>query len=271
MVSSYAVASEVSAGLMSEFGPENFCIIGGTSMGAHAEIAPGITRLQAEDDQSVVRDNGTLRDIDIIVPTADRGVFDLVTKSARDLAANRMKVSTFCLSPAHRPRSMAHLTRWVSRRVVQEDGTIHHELYPFSAPLPDGVFSHTLQFPDGNTAPTMDPLYANLSYRLRSIGGLRPRDADKVRIHAERLRSAGLWLPEDTTADSESQARYRELLRISDMVTALGETSLLEVVRQRDLLALKIRFAHWYDSQDKLLKIVHTGGEELLTRLGLVR
>lgn len=271
----YEVAARVGNELREQLPEVTVCLVGGTTVDPNATIQDGATYLTPEADLSTIRPNGSTRDLDLVAITTDQEAIKTARAIAQLASRGDMEVAVFGLSPYKQPegrlaRASAALGTWVSRREIDKAGTVHHKLYPLEAPVPDSAFRHRLVFPNGlGEAQTFDPVYGAISYMLRSTGGLRPRDRQKVSGMVENLKARGLWLPGDEADDTADQKMYRELLRIADTITALGELPLRQALRQP--LALRVKLAHWADGQDWAVNFVHKGGEELFRKLGFMR
>ncbi len=273
-MNSYEVAGRVCDALQSEYPDIDICLVGGTVMDPAAEVADGKTFLTEGANKPTLRDDGSLRDLDLIALTSDQRLRNQIRGTAAEAASGEMEIAVFGLGKYHERgaagRALAHMTHWVSRREIDADGVVHHSLFPFAAPVPEAAFKHRLVFPNGQEAATFSPTYSVISYMLRSIGGIRPRDEVKVDVQRSHLQDIGLWVPENPAEDTPDQAQYRVLLGIADGVSHLGQLSIGKTILGGPT-AWRSRIAHTYDSNEIFLKLVHNGGEDLLRRLGFMR
>lgn len=143
----YEVASRVSERLSSEYPEVEHYVLGGIATGAIADcekVDPrsGTIYPTRKSDLSVLRDNGTVRDIDILVRSQNDELVDEMANLAIETAADDMKVDVFGLDNYRMRRGLLQDTfkYWTSRREVDEDGVTRHVLLPFSAPIPDSAF-----------------------------------------------------------------------------------------------------------------------------------
>lgn len=271
MYTSYEVAEQVTGEIQRQFPDVTVCLVGGTTIDPNANIQGNKTFLTGESDKPTRRsEDGSIRDLDLVAITADPSAVRGIQTAAEHGAKSLMKVSVFGLERYFKESPVrGALGNWVSRRLIDKEGDIHHRLYPFQSQVPQSAFTHTLVFPDGHEAATFSPTYSALSYELRSIGGLRKRDAPKVRAQIEHLKELGLWLPKNPADDTEEQSQYRELHQIAQRVASLGKMSLRDA--NYSPTVARIKLAHWYDSQDWAVAAVHSGLEDVLKKVGLAR
>ena len=150
-----------------------------------------------DSDLSVRRPNGTPRDADILL----LGVLPketLQNVKAAVLAGSRksIEVSVFGLD-RHVPnagvgRRMAwNMAQWVSRRTLDTEGNHRYELFPLSCVVQAASYEPwRLVLPgmkDGECISILNPGAHWLAYQMRSIGGLRGKDAEKVEKMGERV------------------------------------------------------------------------------------
>lgn len=144
------------------------------------------------------RDDGNLRDADILVLSSDHRTVKNIEELANDMIGNDLEVSVFGLHRlAHWQKQIEHrrlslALRWLSDRYVEESsGQITNAtkaLYPFAVDLDRGCLDtwHTVTHRH-DPIPGPHPGTVILNYLTRSISGLRPKDENKVQRMAANV------------------------------------------------------------------------------------
>ena len=203
-------------------------------------------------DVSVRRDNGTPRDVDVLVTTADRAFRDQVQKRLEEIVNRRLEVSVFgLLGPEKLRRSLAQplgltaLMTFLADRYKHPDSAqdgYAKALFPFMVPL-DGAALRPwrLEIDNQTSVHIPHPTGSLGSYIGRSISGVRAKDKAKIGVMSEQLarRSPELieWLYDGPGASQLELARLihsagvgvaplNEVLPFS--VTALSRQELME-------------------------------------------
>jgi hypothetical protein len=189
----YWAISELDDAMRDSLGPwQRYFVLGGIASGAlrHPDtVIDTATRtvIAAEGSgELTVRQNGTTRDIDILVDdvltdeTADR-----VKASVAEATGGALVVSVFGLdahtpdTPASRLKNTA--THWVSRRTIDENRTHRYELHPLSQAVPRESYEPwRLYTPDNRVVNIFNPAGHVLAYAMRSVSGVRAKDTDKL-------------------------------------------------------------------------------------------
>ncbi len=197
----YDVLGELDNVMRAQLGPDReYYVLGGIATGALTHESTVIDdQSQAivaakESGSALVRENGTRRDIDILVGDI------LPRKEAKRIKAEvsgaidkTLVVSVFGmdrhqgdLSPAERLQRNA--LAWTSRRTIDRDGILRYELFPLQRVVdPDSYKPWQLQIPDGKHIQVFHPAGHMLAYMLRSVSGIRDKDADKLSAMQERI------------------------------------------------------------------------------------
>ena len=184
-------------------------IIGGNGSAALSDertvidLEAGIIEAPASCDLPRFRPNGTLRDLDALVLSTDRGEIERVTALADEVAAGELAVSMFGLkTEADLARQRAQPLRSAARvflgdRYITVDRDVRgalvavdgfKALYPFQAALTlECLETFQLSVGGGEAAPTAHPGATILNYLTRSISGVRAKDLDKVRAMTENV------------------------------------------------------------------------------------
>lgn len=139
-------------------------------------------------DKPSYRPNGTRRDVDILVPSVvSSEEASRLRGLVEDAIGGRLEVSVFGVDPyQHRlslpGRTQETLGRWVSHRTFDGlSGRHFHELFPLRVELDPAVYTPwRLQLPSGVCLPVLNPAAHAAMYGIRSVGGLRPKDKEKV-------------------------------------------------------------------------------------------
>lgn len=180
---------------------ENVQFIGG--IGSAAMVNNGTLILP--DDRTIVapndlylpreRDDGNVRDMDVLVLSDDDDVIAEVEGMAEETVDGKLHVSIFGLrSISHVRKQLQHplfgikaLKTFVSDRYIDEDGNIEKVLFPFGLPM-DKEAMETYWLEAGQMQiPVASPPAALMNYSTRSISGLRPKDEAKVQKMAGNI------------------------------------------------------------------------------------
>lgn len=194
-VNSYDVIRELDPALRQTIGYErNYYVLGGivTSAITHEDthMLHDARRVLAAEESALPlrRDNGTLRDIDILIKDRlEDEEASLIVKTVREAVRDKLEVSVFGLDEykialGAIDRVRMSVKDWTSRRTLDSDGTIRQELYPISQELPARSFEpYHLVLPDSEDEISMfSPAGHMLAYKMRSISGERYKDREKI-------------------------------------------------------------------------------------------
>lgn len=209
-------------------------IMGGNGSAAlkhpDTEIDFGTGEIHAggECDLPRLRDDGTLRDVDILALTSDKDAIDAVHEVAVGEIGGQLLVEVFGLKSAEQLQrqsrqsiiSMAKV--FLGDRYIDEGAQAGFKaLHPFAAPIDKEVLkSFTLFTPASERGlPTTHPGATLLNYLTRSISGLRPKDQGKITEIADNLlgRYPELldWMIDGPGRDTYQLARILHTLRES--------------------------------------------------------
>ena len=171
-------------------------VIGGVSISAMAHPDAYFDIQQREitvpDDFSLPsrRPDGSLRDIDVLVNSADQARVQQVETDLRETIGNKLEHSVFSILPNRllerqraNPFGMVALRTLLSNRYEASAGasTYIKSLFPFSATIdPESMETWTLVVGDQQRVPVPHPGTTLLNYMTRSVSGIRPRDKDKL-------------------------------------------------------------------------------------------
>gem|GEM_PF-1778244 len=197
-VNCYDVLNEVGAALDGSLCiDEDAYVLGGIVSSALKHEATIVDKLSTtifpleEAAESVVRPNGTTRDIDVLVRgvlTKDRATE--IKSNLEDAVDGKLVVSVFGMDkyePEVNP--VVHsVADWISHRTIDEDGVIRHELFPLERPAdPESYVPWEMQLPSGARIPTLHPAGHVLAYAMRSISGVRTKDGAKFEAMAKQV------------------------------------------------------------------------------------
>jgi hypothetical protein len=134
-----------------------------------------------------MRDNGTLRDADVLVLDV---LSDVRAREINDVIAQalgrRLLGSVFGVDK--REETKPQTSWWTSRRTVDAAGTHRIQLHPLEQVLPEESYEPwDMQLPEGGVVSTLNPAGIRLAYGFRSVSGLRPKDKNKVNAMDKRL------------------------------------------------------------------------------------
>lgn len=174
--------------------------VGSAAMGNEATlILPDESTMVAPADLYLPRrrDDGNVRDMDVLVLSDDRAVIDKVEGMAKDTVDGKLHVSIFGLRNAsYLRKQLRHpvlgwkaVKTFVSDRYLDADGSMTKALFPFGVPMDrEALETYWLQV-GGMTVPVASPPAALVNYSSRSISGLRPKDEAKVQKMARNVFS----------------------------------------------------------------------------------
>jgi hypothetical protein len=188
-------------------------MIGG--IGSHVLGLPGVeidpVRKQVSYNGSVelpqLRSDGTLRDLDFLVLSTNPDDISAAETIAQDVVGNQLVLSFFGLRSAlqlerQRRDVVGSLGKvFVSDRYAETDSTgaitcATKALFPFKAEMsPETLETWTLILPDYEL-PIPHPGTTVINYATRSIGGLRPKDRQKVNQLTNNIAIVAPWIPE---------------------------------------------------------------------------
>ena len=136
------------------------------------------------------RANGTLRDVDILVPTADTRAKAAIEDSLANIIGNDLELSVFGIHAISKLREQTRdtpyaLGAFMADRFAEEnaDGTTSYTkgLSPFAVALPDEALERwRLQVGNDTILPIQSPESTIMNYLTRSPSGLREKDRLKT-------------------------------------------------------------------------------------------
>lgn len=249
----YSHLTELDSAMRDALGPDGvYFLLGGPvtgAIGCDASTIDPVGRCiiaTAESDLPVRRADGSTRDVDILVPQVmSHDVGRRIRDTVADAIGGGLLVSVFgCqtyvphLSAVDRLRLSA--SSWVSRRTIDGTGQHRYELYPLVQPVQAGTYDPWRLWLPGTAerqaVSILHPVGHMLAYRMRSIGGARPKDAEKYQKMQRRLLPAFL----DEIQDGPFK-QWREFGDNISKLAALG--SVAEGLRPETNLADRIAFA----------------------------
>lgn len=142
-----------------------------------------------------LREDGNVRDMDVLVLTDDEARIAEVEGIAEDTVGTRLDNSIFGFrNGEHVKRQLEHpvlgwkaLKTFVSDRYVNEDGSMDKVLFPFGVEIDrESLASHQLVI-GGATFPVPSAPATLVNYASRSNTGLRAKDAEKVQEMAANI------------------------------------------------------------------------------------
>lgn len=251
-MASFETIARISASLEAHEIPH--AIVGGTVTGAlttnETQIIPSSKLLVAPEssDSSLLRENGTRRDADILILSANQGVIADAKTLANEASHDELAVSAFGFQrwrdfESRGARLGAEVLRYyTSTREQDESGTVYHRVYPLQATVPWTLLEGwRMQLPkDMGEIRIMDPRYHMISYATRSVGGLRPKDAKKYAA-AQALVAQAFY-----AADSHDLQSVNHLKQVLDEIQT---ASVAEAVKLHGFIGLKSKVIHLAERQ----------------------
>lgn len=156
------------------------------------ESAAGIA---AQEALATIRPEGTKRDLDLMVKSADPEHEAQVKSIAIATVQDLLEVSSFGYHDAaeleeqrRNPLGFFALRTFVSDRFLHEDGSMEKALFPFAVPLDGEVLENWTLEIGGQEFMVSNPASTVLNYLTRSISGIRGvKDGGKVREMAAQI------------------------------------------------------------------------------------
>lgn len=178
---------------------------------------------------SQFRENGTLRDVDVLVLSSDKEAIEKAILIADEVIGNELEISIFGLKSAwDLARQKDHPARSLSRvfladRYVGLHGVADCKkaLYPFVAPLnPEVMETWYVPVTSGGqttAVPIPHPGASILNYVTRSVSSIRPKDALKLGTIANNVSrnipEMGEWIHDGPGREQLAFARILHSLR----------------------------------------------------------
>lgn len=198
----------------------------------HSIILPEDRRIDAPAGLklSQYRPEGTLRDIETLVLSANPCEIDMVDAAARRTVGSKLVVETFALKPSDhveaqvtKPLGKSATLAFVSDRYVDPDDHdltgVEKSLFPFSAHVPTELLEPWSLHIDGRgfIVPVPPAGTVILNYLTRSISGARPKDAEKLETMAtavfEKAPETADWIVDGPGSEQFQLARILHTLR----------------------------------------------------------
>lgn len=195
----YEAIAGVDEAMRGAIGTTNYYVLGGIVSSAIRHPATvfdhGSEEIQAPmaASENVVRPNGTLRDIDILVDDIlDEEHAKEVVAAVEEAVKGNLVVSVFGFDSheitATRSAAQASFADWTSRRTIDGNGARRYELFPLAQVVPDSTYSPwQLRAENGATVSALHPAGHVLAYGLRSISGVRNKDTEKLGQMLDRV------------------------------------------------------------------------------------
>jgi hypothetical protein len=174
----------------------------------------------------VFRENGTRRDIDVLVLSTDEDRIQRAAQAVGGLIDDALEVSVFGVEPhadlMTRGSRLARLFKdFLSHRTIDEEGGHHYVLGPIDQAVSEESYEPwQLVTPGGDTFQVMHPVAQLYCYDMRSLSGPRTKDAAKVaQLRANVMENPAM------ARDAESMfAEWKEFITRRDALLEYGYT-----------------------------------------------
>jgi hypothetical protein len=193
-------------------------------------------------DIPTLRPNGTVRDVDVLVGGVVRqSVMRQAGANIELSTGNSLEASVFGFDLHH--NHATERSGWISRRLQQTDETMSYQLGPVIQPVqPTSYEPWTLELPRGlGEVSVLNPVGQMAAYAMRSISGVRPKDAAKfTQMRANVLQHAEL-------KEALYDGAFKEWKQFADTLNAIRAGKPLEHdniqpgTTKRDIAALRWR------------------------------
>lgn len=258
--------------------PENipYFVLGGVATGALEHSATTFdattsTICAAEgSDKTIFRDAGSRRDIDVLVlDVLEPAIFERLDHNVASAVGGALVVSTFGIRrhAEHydtKARYAEAAKRFVSQRTRDESGQDYYEMFPLMQPVQRRSYEPwKLVTPQGYKVDVLNPVGHELAYKMRSIGGPRPKDHEKMTTVHETIQSHPnlMGLVEEGGEFHEWQlfAEFIELLRSRSL--PVNHASIHPSSNTVDQLAFraKANAMHFIEGQEKVVNFALNG------------
>ena len=165
------------------------------------------------------RENGTLRDLDILALTTDPSCVTAVQDEVSGIVDGRLDVSVFGIRPAEilrnqsrHPMGMSALKTFLSDRYREETGETYRALFPFSVPIDNETIEPWRLVIGQDEIPMPAPAATVLNYTQRSISGLRAKDKKKWLEMVNNLKSTYPKMQDDILEGSFAEQAQLTML-----------------------------------------------------------
>jgi hypothetical protein len=180
----------------------------------------------ADSAESSIRDNGTRRDLDLLVfRVLEKGEAKAAEKAILEEINERMVVSVFGLDARRQPRPIFRLVRsladWTSRRTIDEQGVHRYEIYPLEQVLPEAEAVYEewkMELPGGKDISIMSPDTTVLNYDVRPVS---PRHKDQA-----KLRQMKMNILTEPQFVERMNGPLRPVSELAEAILALGQGEL---------------------------------------------
>jgi hypothetical protein len=266
----YDVLGDVDAALRENLhDSQPYFVLGGVATGALVHPNSIIDKQSemviaaAGSGASLVRENGTRRDIDILVAsTLPQAQAQRLKSAVVEAVDDQLEVSVFGFDQRQEHMKLVDRMKkltvggFTSKRTIDTQGIIRYELLPLERAVdPDSYKPWDLALPTGAHVNILSPAGQSLAYLIRSVSGLRHKDTAKAgemwrRVYPdfqEEIRDGAFkdWL--QFYQDGQS---LRTLGRKAVVATHLDATAL-----QADLFRFKSNLYKKIESHDALVNL----------------
>jgi len=197
----YDVLGELDDVMRAQLGPDReYYVLGGIATGALTHESTTIDdQSQAivaakESGSTLVRKNGTRRDIDILIgdvlsnDEAKRVKAEVSGAIDEALVVSIFRFGEHQDSSVKAERPKRTLLDWNSRRTIDRNGVLRYELFPLQRVVdPESYDPWQLQLPGGKHIQVLHPAGHMLAYAVRSVSGIKDKDVEKFSMMQQRL------------------------------------------------------------------------------------
>lgn len=166
------------------------------------------------------RDNGTVRDLDLLIPTTDPREIQLAKEIAMDCVGGDLVVSTFGLKSYQSGR--LGVFDFTGSRYIDIDGTLYWHLGGVETEIPQETLNpwRIISASGDTVIQSLGPVSLYGAYLCRSITGVRPKDKEKV----ERLEK--IIMPQGNI--KSLPADYRE-----ELLAFMSQADKVRIAREK--------------------------------------
>lgn len=201
---------------------------------------------------STVRENRTLRDVDYLVLTTNESKISSIKYSLEKELGDKVVTSVFGLNRYEQQVNRSYPIKMIdftSDRLIDNNGKLYYYCHPAIAAVNAESYEEW-RINMGNqkvSIPTLSPEAIRAAYLIRSVGGLRPRDASKIN---ELDKSLEKYWPEHLDYRSSKLSEWYDFKKLMEgSITEVG----ISFVARRSLL-------HFLDSKKWAIDIAQGGG-----------
>lgn len=253
-----------------------YYVLGGVATGALESTSTQVDveshKIHAAEgsDKSIFREEGSRRDIDILVlDMLPKDTFRKLDERVAKAIGGSLIVSSFGIKEhkegySKKDRALEAVKRVVSARTRDSSGQDYYEMFPLVQPVQRSSYMPwTLVTPQGFEVDVLHPVGHELAYTMRSIGGPRPKDIKKMK-NVHNVNTSNPDFIGITDAGSEFNewamfAQYIQALRAGTLPVNHRSIHPSSSLADQRAFQIKAKALHFLESQEKVVNFALHG------------